>query len=108
MGFAQVLRDKVALSFRYGVLLTNDLDASAATCSGGFQNIHVFEVIHLTVVLESLVVFREDVSQRADFEVFAMLSSLLLDIPPQVGLGSETPRTGKVVDFLIFVHASEL
>jgi hypothetical protein len=89
------------------VLLTNDLYSSAAACSSWLQNVHVFVVVHLSVVDPSFVVLWQDVSGGTDVELFALLSPLSLNVSPQVCLAAEPPRSDEVVDLLTHVHAFE-
>ena len=108
MGFREVLGDQVALALVDGVLLADDLDAPPATSSSGLENVHVFKIIHLTVVDPALVVLRENVSGRTQLELFAVLPPLFLHIPPQVGLATHGPRASKMVELLVLVHELQL
>ena len=104
MGFAQVFGNKIALLLRNLILLADDFDAPAATSSSWFQNVHVLKVIHFAIILKSFIILRKYVGQRTNFEVFAVLSSLLLDVSPEIGFGAESPGTSKVVELLVFIH----
>lgn len=82
MRFGEVLGDQVALALIDSIFLPNDLDASSTTCCSWLQNIHVLEIIHLTVIHPTLVVLWENISWRAQLELFAVFPPLLLHIPP--------------------------
>ena len=95
------------MSLVHCVLLTNHSDASAATGGGWFQDVHVLEVVHLSVVDPALVVFGEDVGDGTDFEFLAVFSSLFLYIAPQIGFAAEAPCPCKVIDLLHRVHVPQ-
>jgi hypothetical protein len=80
--FSNVFRHEMTPSFSNMLLLTDYLDASAAAGGRWFHNVHVFEAFNLPFVLPSLVVFREDVSLRANVILCAMLSLHPEHVPP--------------------------
>ena len=86
MGLGNILGDKVAATLSHRVLLADDLDATAARGTCWLEDKHVFVVVHLAIINESLVILRKDVGLRTDVELLAMLSALLLDVSPEVGL----------------------
>ncbi len=108
VGLGDVLRHEEAAALGDQVLLADDLDAPAAAGACGFEDVHVFEVVHFSVVAEALVVLGENVGERAQLEVLPVLPPLLLHVAPQVGLAADAPGSGEVVDLLELVHVLEL
>lgn len=104
MGVRKVLGHQVSIPLVDYVLLAYDLDASSATGGGRLQDVHVLEVVHLSVIHPPLVVLWEDVRCRRDLVFFAVLSPLLLHISPHVGFGPQTPGVWEVVYLLVLVH----
>ena len=104
VGLRQIFLHEVAVPLGHIVLLAYHLDASAAAGCSRLEDIHVFVVVHLPVILESLVVLREDVRQRTEFEVLAVFPPLALDIPPEIGLAPDAPGSWEVIDLLELVH----
>lgn len=104
--FGDIFRHQVALSFGNRVLFADDLDTFSATCACWLEYVHVLEIIHFSVIDPSFVIFRENICYRTYFKIFSVLSSLFLNISPEVGFASKSPGTGKMIDFLMWVHIS--
>jgi hypothetical protein len=86
MRVREVLGNQIAISLVDGVFLADNLDSPSATRRGWLQDVHVFEVVHFSIIHPPFVVFWEDVSCRGYLIVFSMLTPLLLDISPHVCL----------------------
>lgn len=86
MGLHYVLLDEPATSFfvLYLVLLADDLDAPAAAGIRWLHDEQILEIIHFAVIVPAFEILRKNVGGRTDVKLFALLSSLLLHIPPQV------------------------
>mmetsp|Transcript_13126 Transcript_13126/g.20386 ORF Transcript_13126/g.20386 Transcript_13126/m.20386 type:complete len:204 (+) Transcript_13126:1015-1626(+) len=108
MRLGQVLLHQVAGSFVDRLLLANDADASSAGAARRFQNVHIFEVAHLSVVIPPLEIFREKIRRRADLEVLPVTAALSLDISPEVTLVSNVPSTSEVIQLLELIQIFEL
>ena len=83
--FRDVLGDQVACSLWDGVFATYDLDSLSTTCAGWLEDVHVFEIIHFSIIYPSFVVLRENICYWANLEIFPVFSSLLLYISPKIG-----------------------
>jgi hypothetical protein len=108
MRLGEVLGDQVSLLLLDVVLLAHDSNALATTHVSWLQNVEIFVVAELSLLLPPLVVLWKYVSRRTDLEFFSMSPSLSLGIPPEVGLTPQTPCAWEVVDLLVLIHAFKL
>ena len=108
MRIRKVLGDKIATPLVNLVFLPYNLDSPSTTGGRRLQNIHVFEIVHLSVVHPPLVVLRENVCCRSYFEIPSVLPPLFLHISPHVGFRAKTPSIWEMIDFLIWVHMLQL
>lgn len=97
MGLREVLGHQVARSLVDLLLLADDADASAATRGSWLHDVHVFEVVHFTLVHPPLVILWEYVGWRADLEVLAVPPSLALGVSPEITLVSDVPGASEMV-----------
>ena len=108
MRLRNVLLNQIPWSFIHILLFTNYSDSTTATSSCWFHNIHISEVVYLTLLVESLIVLREQVCGWTYFEIFTVSSSLTLYITPQITFMTHVPSTCKMVDLLVLVHIFQL
>lgn len=108
MGVSQVFGHQVAIPLVYLVLLSDDFDSSSAWRGSWLQNVHVFKVVHFSVIHPPFVILWENVGCRCNFEVPTMFPPLLLHITPHVGFRTKTPGIWEMVYFLLSVHMLQL
>ena len=85
------------------LFLANDSDSFSTTRCNRLHNVHVLEVVHLSVDAPALKVFWHNVGGRTDVEGLAVQPSHTLHIPPHIVFSTDRPRASKVVDVLIRV-----
>jgi hypothetical protein len=94
-------------SFVDGLFFRNDFDPATATRCSRLENEHVFEIIHLSFVAESLIVLWEQVGVWTDLKILSISSPLSLHVAPQVSLVTNVPSACKMIDFLKLIHVLE-
>ena len=108
MRFRHVLGYEVAWALVYLLFLTYNPDTSSTTGTCWFHDVHVLVITHLSFIAPTLVVFWEQVSRRADLEVFSVPSPLALHVSPEVTFVTNVPGTSKMIQFLMRVHVLQL
>ena len=108
MWISNIFGNQITLLFiPYFFFFPYDLDTSTTTCRCWFQDIHIFKVVHFSIIYPSFIIFWQDICNWTYFKVFTMLSPLLLDISPQICFTSNLPCTCKMIKLLIFIHKGQ-
>jgi hypothetical protein len=107
MWLRDVFLHKVAWTLADGLLFGDDSDTSTTTGGCWLENIHFLEVVHFSFVAESFVVLWEQICIRTYFKVFAISSSLTLDVSPEVAFVTNVPCSSKMIYLLILIHILE-
>jgi hypothetical protein len=97
VGFAHVFRCQVARLLAYLLLFPNHSDASSTGTGHRFQNIHALIPLDISVDVEPLVVFREDISPRSDVIGLSMVALELRDVAPHIVFPADAPAAREVV-----------
>ena len=106
MGILDVLADNVARPLLHRRVFANNSDAAAAGRGCRLHDVHLLLLL-LTVKSEAFKVFREDVGLRCNFKIWPVYPAHALHMPPHVRFAADTPRTSKMVDFLVGVQVLE-
>lgn len=103
MGLGDVTTADVAASFIYVLFFPYNFDSTATAGRCGLHDVHVLEVVDLSIEHEPLVVFWENIGRWCNIECLAILPSHPLHVAPQLVLAANAPGACKMVYFLVAV-----
>lgn len=103
MGLRNITTDDIAAALVYVLLFANDLNAAPTTGGCGLHDVHVLEVVDLTVQLKAFIVLRKYVRCRSYVVGLPILAFHALDVAPHLVLAPDGPGACKMIYFLIAV-----